>query len=131
MRRLVLAIFILLATAGCAAAGTTPSATAPQMPAATKACGGFHLVLDNVGQADIEVRINGALVTTVTSRENANISRLSNRNVPNMPWNVRITRVTDGATLLAVQLTDDGTDGRHFQVGDAPIAQATGGAYIC
>lgn len=89
-----------------------------------------------VGQSDAEVRLNGNLVTTVRPGQTTDIDQhiqglRGQAYVPPMPWDVKVTRVSDGAVLLTIHLTDDGTDGRFFQVGEVPDAVASGVAYVC
>ncbi len=89
-----------------------------------------------VGQSDAEVRLNDKLVTTVRPGQTTDIDQhfqglRGQAYVPPMPWDVKVTRVSDGAVLLAIHLTDDGTDGQFFQVGYAPAAGSSGVAYVC
>jgi hypothetical protein len=135
MRRLVLLLCIVLSAAACAGTGTTPTATPTPRPVASGSCLGNHFVIDNVGRSDVEVRFNGNLVTTVNPGQTADIAQYPDQpgyglfKVPPLPWEVQVTRVTDGAVLLAIHLTDDGTDGRRFEVGDVAVAEAAGVAY--
>lgn len=136
MRRLVMVACMVLSAAACTASGSTPSPTATPLPVASHACGGYHLMLSIVGQSDAEVRLNGNLVTTVRPGQTTDIDQhiqglRGQAYVPPMPWDVAVTRVSDGTVLLTIHLTDDGTDGRFFQVGDVPAAGASGVAYVC
>lgn len=147
MRRSVLAALAALAIAGCAASGlppTSPTSLSPtgspvpiQAPTATpgpipsKACGGYHIVIDNVGQSAIAVRINGKAITTVKPGGTADIAQFGLYSSPAMPWDVAATRVKDKALLFTAHLDNDGTDGRRVQVGDKPQGAAALTPFVC
>lgn len=134
MRRLALVVCFALSTAACAGTASTPSPTPTPRPVASGSCLGYHLELHNVGRSDVEVRFNGSLVTTITPGQTADIAQYGQGmsgqyKVPPLPWDVRVTRGPDGEVLLAITLTDDGTDGLHFEVGDVPVADRAGVPY--
>ena len=128
VRRLLLAICIVLsAVSACGVLG--PPGSIPPEPIPSKACGGFHVVIDNVGGSAVSVALNGTILAEVKPGDTLNLAQWGSSGVPLMPWQVQVTRVADATVLLAVRLIDDGTDGRRFKVGDAPSDVAT--AYVC
>jgi hypothetical protein len=123
MRWMVLAMCVALVAGACVTAG--------RAPAPSKACGGFHIVIDNVGHAGVAVYLNDDLMTTVDPGDTVDIGQWGSYGAPHMPWDLALTRVTDHALLLAMHLEDDGSDGRRVKVGDTPVDQAAVTDYIC
>lgn len=116
-----------VALAGCAAG--TSSGEAAAVP--SKACGGYHVVIDNTGRADAAVSLNDEAVTTVAAGHSADIAQYGEFPAPRMPWDLKVTRTTDGAVLLTAHLENDGSDGRRVSVGDDPVAEAALSPYTC
>ena len=123
----LIGIVVALALAGCA--GGTSSGGAAPVP--SKACGGYHIVVDNTGHADVAVSLNDQAVTTVAAGQSADIAQYGQYPAPAMPWDLKLTRATDGAVLLTAHLANDGSDGRRVSVGDAPVAEPALSAYTC
>jgi hypothetical protein len=98
---------------------------------ASKACGGYHLAIDNLGGSEIMVRINGSRVTSIEPGETADIAQWGTYSVPLMPWDVELRRLSDGVVVLSLHVVDDGTDGRRVRVGDTPVESAPTSAYVC
>jgi hypothetical protein len=113
---------VALALAGCAGGPSSGGAD----PVA--ACGGFHIVVHNTGQADVAVSLNDQAVTTVAAGQSADIAEYGQYPAPAMPWDLKVTRAADGAVLLTAHLANDGSDARRVSVGDAPVDVS---AYAC
>src|SRR3990172_2489780 len=115
-------------TVGCASAGpapqplTTPTPSPsfaiqlmPSPPVGTAtprpsmACGGFHLVVINRTPGRVLVWINDARITDVAPEAMIEIVEMFWRpQLPLLPWDVQITRQSDGTELLS----------RHFAAGE-------------
>jgi hypothetical protein len=106
--------------------GGTPSAVIP-----SKACGGYHLVVENAASSDISVIFNEQPVITIQPGRTADIAQRGIYPVPLMPWDVEARRVADGVVLLQMHLEDDGTGGQRVRVEDTPDQLAAVSLYIC
>jgi hypothetical protein len=149
VRRLtVLLTCLAIAAAGCvqAAATMAPSqlpatlgpseaAVSPSKQPATvipsKACGGYHLVIENATRSEIAVSFNKQPVITIQPGQTADIAQWGNYPVPLMPWDVVAGRVADGVVLLQMHVEDDSTDGQRVRVEDIPDQVAAVSPYIC
>lgn len=123
----VIGLVVALALTGCAG-GTPPARSAP-VP--SPGCGGFHLAVRNTGHADAAVSMNGQAVTTVPAGKRVVIAEYGEFPAPAMPWDLRVTRTTDGAVLLTAHVVKDGSDQGQVSVGDAPAAEVALSSYTC
>jgi hypothetical protein len=101
------------------------------VPNATKACGGYHIVIDNGSGSEVTLAVNGQNIRDLPPDQTADISEWGNWHAGAMPWDLVVTRMPDGQTLLAVHLVDDGSDGRRARLERAPQSQANLVAYTC
>jgi hypothetical protein len=101
------------------------------VPHATKACGGYHIVIDNGSGSEVALAVNGQTIRNLPRDETADISEWGNWHAGAMPWDLVVTRMPDGQPLLAVHLEDDGTDGRRVRLEQTPQSQADLAAYSC
>jgi hypothetical protein len=85
----------------------------------------------NRAPVQVEVRLNGTLITTLQTDISADIAQWGSNNTPLMPWDVEVTRATDHGVLLRLHLVDDGSDGRSVEVVDSPAASPVVTAYAC
>jgi|WetSurMetagenome_2_1015567.scaffolds.fasta_scaffold1066572_1 hypothetical protein len=117
----VIAIVVMVATvAGCHGA-----------PGASKACGGYHVAIENATESELAISFNGQPITTIKSRETVSIAQWGGIRVPLMPWDVEAKRASDGLPLLTIHLEDDSSDGRHVKVEDPPAKVASVDPYMC
>jgi hypothetical protein len=100
-------------------------------PGASKACGGYHVAIENATDSELAISFNGQPVTTVKSRETVSIAQWGGIRVPLMPWDVEAKRASDGVVLLTIHLEDDSSDGRRVKVEDPPAKVASVHAYLC
>jgi hypothetical protein len=115
---------VVAAAAGCGL-GVNPTV----IP--SKACGGYHIVIENAAQSEISIRINDEAVTTAAPGQTIDIAQIGNYAVEPMPWDVEVRRVADGTVLFSAHLVNDGSDGRQVRVTDSPGDQVTLRDYIC
>jgi hypothetical protein len=126
MRGVILLLTVALAVGGCSAQSGGGGAPQP-----TKACGGFHVIIANVGSSAVEVRFNAIRITEVQPHESADIPQWGQYAVPSMPWDVEVVRTSDGTVLLSAHEVDDGTDGRRFEVASSPISADAFTPFVC
>jgi hypothetical protein len=119
----MLAVVIALAATGCSAVGGGPQPS--------KACGGFHLVVRNAGATAVAVSFNRQSITTIEPGQAEAIAEFGPRNPPTMPWDVVISRITDGVVLLSLHVVNDGSDGQSVTVSDQPLPSSPLTAYTC
>jgi hypothetical protein len=146
MRRLiVLWTCTVVVAAGCVQAAATmapsqltatlgPSGThaSPTMqPIPSKACGGYHLVVENAARSEIAVSFNEHPVITIQPGQTADIAQWGATPVPPMPWDVYVRRVGDDVVLLQMHVEDNGTDGQRVKVEDIPDQVAAVSSYTC
>jgi len=87
----------------------SPPPEAIATPRPSLACGGFHLVVINRTPARVLVWINDARITDVAPEAMIEIVEMFWRpQLPSLPWDVQITRQSDGTQLLS----------RHFAAGE-------------
>ena len=134
MRRVVFALLLAATAAGCTAAGGSLSASVvmtpypPPLPLASSCS--YSVIIKNVGQSPVAVRINGALAWVYISGEPEQTipagatAQLNNYDgMPPLPLELEVTRSNDGVVLLTAHLVDDSS--RTFEVGDLPVARAS------
>lgn len=79
------------------------------MPRPSLACGGFHLLVVNRTSGGVLVWINEARITKLAPEAMVEIVEMFWRpELPPLPWDVQISRQSDGAELLS----------RHFGAGE-------------
>lgn len=127
LAQVVVALIVAGLLAGCAMAGSSPTPS----PGNSKACGGYHLAIENLAGTTISVEFNGQHITNVASGTTADIAQWGVFAVPSMPWNIEISRADDASILLALRLVDDGMDGRRLTVVDPPAPTPDLMAYLC
>ncbi len=127
-RHLRIVVVVAIAVAGIVAAGA--AVTSSRLFTGQKACGGFHVVLENASGSAVELRINDLLITTVQPNESANVAEYGGGAGP-MPWDVRAIRANDGAVLATGHFEDDGSDGRTIRVLDTSGGHAAIVNYSC
>jgi hypothetical protein len=125
MRRL-LAVLVCLGLAAGAIFGATRL-----IPGASKACGGYHIVIDNGSGSEVAIVIAGQPIRNLPADQTADISEWGNWHAGAMPWDVGVTRTSDGLVLLTVHLANDGSDGRRLRIEPAPQSQARMADYTC
>jgi hypothetical protein len=125
MRR-PLVVLVCLALAAGVAFGATRL-----IPSSSKACGGYHLAIDNGSGSEVAIVINGQPVRNLPADQSADISEWGNWHAGAMPWDVEVTRITDGVVLLTAHLTNDGSDGRRVRIEPAPQSQTNMAGYTC
>lgn len=94
--------------------GTPAPTTSPRLPQ--------ELYLENRGGPTFTVRIGGNDITTVSCDAGATLTA-GQENVPPLPWDVKLIRVRDGATIVAAQIT--GLPRWFVQIGDEPLGFST------
>lgn len=96
-----------------------------------KACGGYHLIVDNTGTAEITVIVNNQPILRVPPSQSRDISEWGNYHAgPADPWVVEVERTNDGTVLMSTVLFNDGSDGRRVEVGD-PSSDVAWSGYGC
>jgi len=75
--------------------------------------------------------MNGQAVTTVPAGQRADIAEYGEFPAPAMPWDLKVTRTTDGTVLLTAHVVKDGSDQGQVSVGDAPAAEVALSSYTC
>jgi hypothetical protein len=96
------------------------------------ACGGYHLIVDNTGTAEVTVIIDGRPILRVPPRQTGDASEWGNNSVGAAdPWVVVVERTNDGAVLMSTVLFNDGSDGRRVEVGDPSSDSVAWSGYAC
>jgi hypothetical protein len=101
------------------------------IPGSSKACGGYHVAIDNGSGSEISIVINDQSIGNLAANQTADISEWGNMHAGAMPWNLEVTRISDGLALLTVQITNDGSDGRRIRIEASPQSQANMSPYSC
>jgi hypothetical protein len=103
MRRswLCLGLAALTLTTGCAISGA--ATLPPSIPLASSACGGFHLTVANKTAGPVSVEVNGDSVGSIAAGESTTLVQGLSPEVGRMPWNVVVTRSSDGAALASIR----------------------------
>lgn len=125
MRKLFVILACLAVVAGVVFGATR------LIPQSTKACGGYHIVIDNGSGSEVAIEVNGQAITYLPRDQTADISEWGNWHAGAMPWDVLVTRTSNGQALLTIHLTDDGSDGHRVRVEPAPQPQANLASYTC
>jgi hypothetical protein len=111
----------------CTAVG--PGAGPTSQP--SKACGGFHVVIENATGARLLVSFNGDLVTEVKAGATAGIAQYGSYRVPEMPWAVEVVRSIDAVVVFSGSFRADGTDGVRVHIESEPVAGASTSPFVC
>ncbi len=128
IRRVTALVLMLLLVAGCTSAAPV---TTPIGPSAPKACGGFHVVIENATGFALRISINGEPVVDVDQGATPNVAQFGNYRVPAMPWRVEVSRIPDQVPIYANTFQADGTDGVRVRLEVSPAVPASPSPFSC
>jgi hypothetical protein len=81
-----------------------PETTRPSRPAASNACGGFHLLVINDDDYAVDIDINGGNAGSVEASSQQMLVRLFSPDLPPFPWVVELSRTSDGVWVGTAEL---------------------------